>query len=183
MIYALIIACEIGFWVFIAAGLAARYLFRRRRLGTVLLAMTPVVDLVLLTVTAIHLRSGGEATSAHSLAAIYLGFSVAYGHRMIKWADVRFAHRFAGGPPPVKLYGRDYTLHCWKGLPLTLLAVAIAAGLLGLLIALAPDRAQTAVLAQTFPLLGTVFTIDLIWTISYTVWPKKEPRQAPASPS
>ncbi|WP_416446041.1 hypothetical protein AB3K78_02960 [Leucobacter sp. HNU] len=100
MIYAIIIGCEIAFWVLIAAGLAARYLLRRPRLGIVLLALTPVVDLILLGAAAFDLRGGGRADFAHSLAAIYLGFSIAYGHRMIKWADVRFAHRFAGGRLP-----------------------------------------------------------------------------------
>jgi len=40
MIAAMIIACEIGFWVFVLAGLAFRYLLGMRRLGAVLLACT-----------------------------------------------------------------------------------------------------------------------------------------------
>ena len=58
MIVAIIAACEILFWIFVIAGLAARYLLERRRLGAALLVMAPVTDLVLLAATAIslHLR-------------------------------------------------------------------------------------------------------------------------------
>ena len=48
----------------------------------------------------IDLRAGATADVFHGLAAIYVGVSVAFGHRMIRWADEHFAHRFAGGPPP-----------------------------------------------------------------------------------
>ena len=47
------------------------------------------------------LRGGGSANWSHGLAATYLGVSVAFGPRMVPWADQRFAHRFAGGPPAV----------------------------------------------------------------------------------
>lgn len=78
-----------------------------------MLAMTPVVDVVLLTAVIVTLQAGGTATFFHGLAALYLGLSIAYGHKMVKWADVRFAHRFANGAAPVKLYGREYTKECW----------------------------------------------------------------------
>ncbi len=100
MLIAVIVACEIGFWVVLVAGLLARYVLRRRRLGGALLVCVPLVDLVLLVATVLDLRRGGTADLAHGLAALYLGFSVVFGHSMVQWADVRFAHRFAGGPPP-----------------------------------------------------------------------------------
>jgi hypothetical protein len=37
----LIGACEVGFWVLLAAGLTARYLLRAHRLSTVLLLLVP----------------------------------------------------------------------------------------------------------------------------------------------
>jgi len=87
VILAIIVGCEIGFWVLILLGLCARYVVRLRRTGLVLLAMTPVVDVVLLTATAADLMAGATATVFHGIAAIYLGFSIAYGHKMISWAD------------------------------------------------------------------------------------------------
>ena len=60
MLIAIIVATEIGFWVVLGAGLAARYLLGRRRLGAVLLASVPLVDLVLLIATVLDL-SGGAA--------------------------------------------------------------------------------------------------------------------------
>lgn len=73
----IIIAREIGFWAVIVLGLVARYIFQAKRLGLVLIALAPVIDLVLLITTAVHLRDGADAEWAHGLAAVYIGFSVA----------------------------------------------------------------------------------------------------------
>ncbi len=100
MLVVLIVAAEVAFWLTLLAGLVTRYLLRRPRLGMALLVATPLIDLALLAATTIDLRRGGEAALAHALAAVYIGVSVAWGQRMISWADARFAHRFAGGPPP-----------------------------------------------------------------------------------
>lgn len=97
---ALIIATEIAFWLFLLAGLIARYTLRRPGLGMALLVATPFVDLILLAATVVDLRGGGDASVPHALAAVYIGVTVAWGHRMIRWADARFAHWFAGGPAP-----------------------------------------------------------------------------------
>ena len=115
VILAVIIACEIGFWVFVAAGLVARYPMRLKRLGAVLLAMTPVVDLVLLGFVALDLSRGGHASFGHGLAALYIGLSVAHGHAMIRWADVCFAHRFNSGPAPCRPVGGEYAALWWWG--------------------------------------------------------------------
>lgn len=175
MILAIIIACEIGFWVLIVLGLSARYLLRWKRLGIVLLALTPLVDLILLAATAIDLRNGTTATFVHGLAALYLGFSVAYGHTMISWADVRFAHRFAGGPAPIKRFGSEYAKECWKDLVRTAVAVAISAGVLWLLIALVNDDTRTDALSGIYQILAIILGAELIWAIGYTIWPKKHP--------
>jgi hypothetical protein len=178
LILAVIIACEIGFWVFIASGLVARYLLRMPRTGLVLLAMTPVVDLVLLAATVLDLRGGASATSFHSLAALYLGFSVAYGHRMIGWADVRFAHHFAGGPAPVKHYGTAYAKDCWNDVVRTMVAALIAAGILWLLTVLVGDASKTEPLTGLYDLLGIIVALEVIWAVGYTVWPRKQPAAA-----
>ena len=176
MIVVVIVACEILFWVFLAVGLSARYLLRRRRAGAVLLALSPLTDLVLLAATALDLAGGGTATPAHGLAALYLGFSVAYGHAMIRWADVRFAHRFAGGPAPVKLTGRAYTRACWRDLLRTILGAAVAAAVIGLLVAIAGDAGRSAAVTAFLPALGIVVGVDLLWAVSYTIWPRATPR-------
>lgn len=178
MILAAIIVCEVAFWVAIVAGLATRYLLRRPRLGATFLVLAPVIDVVLLALVAVDLSRGATATWHHGLAAIYIGVSVAYGRRMVAWADTRFAHLVAGGPPPEKLTGLRYTLKCWRDAGLTLLAVAIAAAILGGMIWLVDDAARTTALAGTFRILGIILAIDVVWAVSYTVWPKA----APAAP-
>ena len=178
MILAIIVACEVGFWVLILAGLIARYPLKMRRLGLVLLALTPVVDLILLAATAIDLSRGSNATFAHGLAAIYLGISVSYGHKMIGWADIRFAHRFADGPAPKKRYGSAYTAECWRDMVRTIIGVAIAAGVLWLLITISGDPQQSSSLSGMFNILGIIAVVELIWATSYTLWPKKTPAAA-----
>ncbi|MEV7971807.1 hypothetical protein [Cellulomonas sp. NPDC089187] len=173
MVLAAIIACEVGFWVAVLGGLVARYPARRPRLGTVLLVAAPLIDVLLLALVTVDLLGGGTASWHHGLAALYIGISVAYGHRMIAWADVRFAHRFDGGPAPIKPTGWAYTATCWKDVARTLLAAVIAAGLVGGLILIVDDRSRTDELLGLFPLLGLVVGIDLLWAISYTLWPRR----------
>lgn len=178
MILLAIIACEVGFWVAIIAGLAARYLAGRPRLGSMLLVAAPVIDVVLLVLVAVDLIGGGTASWHHGLAALYIGVSIAYGHRMISWADAKFATRFRGAPPRPTLGGMAYALACWKDVARTTLAAGIAAAILyGLIwIVAAPER--TAELDAFFPILGVIVGVELLWAISYTLWPKKVSAEA-----
>ena len=102
MLLAVIAACEIGFWVLLAAGMITRYGLRLPRLGMALLLAVPLVDVVMLVASVIDIRQGGEPSFKHSLAAIFIGVSVGFGHQTLKWADGWAAYRFAGGPRPVK---------------------------------------------------------------------------------
>jgi len=170
---AVIAACEIGFWVLVALGLAARYGLQWRRTGLVLLALTPLVDVVLLAATVVDLRAGATASFFHGLAAIYLGFSVTYGHKMIAWVDVRAAHRFAGGPAPVRLHGARYARECWMDVVRTGGAVLIAAAVIWILTVLVDDPDRTVGLESHYPVLALILVAELIWAISYTVWPRK----------
>lgn len=140
-----------------------------------LLALTPILDLILLAANAIDLSRGSTATFAHGVAAVYLGISVAYGHKMIHWADTRFAHRFADGPAPTKRYESAYTAECWRDVVRTGVAVAIAAGVLWLLITISGDPQRSAALTSMFGILGIIAAVELIRAISYTLWPKKIP--------
>ena len=173
MVLAMIIACEIGFWVAIVSGLTARYVFGARRLGAALLVCAPLIDVVLLAAVALHLASGATASWHHGLAALYIGFSVTYGHRMIAWTDARFAHRFAGGPAPAKLTGRRYTEQCWGDVIRTLGAVALAAGILTLITWWVSNPARTQAFTQWYGVLGIILAIEFIWALSYTAWPRK----------
>jgi hypothetical protein len=167
----LIAACEIGFWVVLGAGLAARYLLRWRRVSTVLLICVPLVDVVLLTATIIDLSGGGSASTVHGLAAVYLGVSVAFGHSMMRWADQRFAHWFADGPPPVKppKSGRERVRYEWREWGKFMLAYAIACLVMLLLIFVVSSPDQTVALWQgTIPTMSMVAGIWLLWPLTTT---------------
>jgi hypothetical protein len=102
VLLAVIAACEVGFWVLLVAGLVTRYLFRLPKLGMAFLLAVPLVDVVMLVASVIDIRSGGEPSFKHSLAAIFIGVSVGFGHRTLQWADGWAAYKLAGGPRPVK---------------------------------------------------------------------------------
>jgi hypothetical protein len=171
MLLVIIVAAEIGFWVLLAAGLGTRYLLGRRRLGAVLLASVPVVDLVLLVATVIDLRGGATADFTHGLAAAYIGFSVAFGHSLIRWADQRFAHRFAGGPPPWRppRSGRERARYEWREFGKAVIAWSVSAALLLAAIALVADAGRTEELQAWIVRLTIVLAIWSIWPISHTI--------------
>jgi hypothetical protein len=110
LLYVLIVACEVGFWVILLLALAVRYLLRKEHLSRILLVCLPLIDLLLIFITATDLRRGTTATFAHGLAAAYIGFTVAFGGMAVKWADSHFAHRFAAGPKPEKAPSRGWAL-------------------------------------------------------------------------
>lgn len=173
MLLAVIAACEIGFWVMLGAGLVARYLLRLRRLSAVLLLCVPLVDLVLLAVSAVDLSRGATATFGHGLAAAYLGFSVAFGHSMIRWADQRFAHRFAGGPPPWRppKGGPARTRYEWREWGKGMAGWALSCALLGIAILLVGEAERTAELSAWIGRLSTVMGIWLAFPVWATLFP------------
>jgi hypothetical protein len=147
-ILALIIGCEIGFWFFLLAGLVARYPLRSPRIGGALLICTPLVDVVLLVATVFDLRAGGEATWPHAAAAIYLGLTLGFGHGIMRWADQRFHHRFASGPPPVRppKHGRAKVRHEWAQFGKFGLAWLISTVIMAALVLFVSTPAQTELL-------------------------------------
>lgn len=180
----IIVACEIAFWVVLAAGLVARYGLRRRRLGAILLACVPLVDVVLLVATVLDLSRGARADAAHGLAAAYLGFSVVFGPSLVRWADERFAHRFAGGPPPWRppRSGPDRTRHEWREFRKALLAWAISCVLLLAAIAIVADVDRTQALQAWILRLTMVVAVWSLWPITYTLWPGRPAPSATRQP-
>ncbi|ALG85425.1 hypothetical protein [Gordonia phthalatica] len=164
-----IAGCEVGFWVLVVGGLALRYLAHATRLSTWVLAAVPVLDVVLLTAVAIDLHGGGEIGFAHRLAPIYLGVTVAFGKRLVRWTDVRFAHWFAHGPAPERIpkTGPARRRYEWEDFGRWLIAAAIAAAMilvLGFGVADAEQRAQLFVGFQTLGI------ITAIWLLTGPVW-------------
>ncbi|MFF0727871.1 hypothetical protein [Streptomyces sp. NPDC004134] len=180
MIVTLIIVCEVAFWVLLAAGLALRYLARKPRLGAAVLLCEPLLEVVLLVVTAIDLKNGAEPDWKHGLAAVYIGFSVALGPTTIRWVDARFAHRFAGGPPPVKppKYGMARARHEWSIAVRWILASGIAMALLQGAIWYVGDDGGTESLRAWQMRMLVVIGINLVIALSYTLFPKQRPAGA-----
>ncbi|MFJ2779784.1 hypothetical protein [Kitasatospora sp. NPDC087315] len=172
------------FWVLLAAGLAARYAAGRPRLGGALLFCVPLIDVVLLVTTVLSIRDGVEPTVWHGLSAAYLGITVVYGHRTIRWADAKFARRYAGNapPPPPKLYGRAAVLDAWAGWFRFLLAYAISVGLIFGLVALVGGPDRGAPLLVWLNPLTKVLVYSLIWPVVTTVRPGRAPDRPADTP-
>ncbi|MFD8547710.1 hypothetical protein [Streptomyces sp. NPDC059649] len=183
MVVTLIIACEVGFWVLLAGGLALRYLARMPRTGAAVLLMEPLLELVLLIVTAIDLKNGASADWKHGLAALYIGYTVAYGHYTIKWVDGHFYHRFAGGPRPPKRYGMDRAKHEGMLWLRTVVWVAVALGLLQLAIWYVGTDGDTASLRDWQGTSLRILMIHGVIAVTYLIWPKKAPRDAAPAPT
>ncbi len=122
------IGAEVAFWVLLVLGLLARYVLKLKRTSTTLLLSVPLADLVLIILVGLDLSRGSEPSSVHGLAAVYLGFSVGFGHYIISRADVWFAHRFADGPRPSRppRTGPAKVRHEWQDWLRVLTAWAIA---------------------------------------------------------
>ncbi|SNT43132.1 hypothetical protein SAMN05421642_11920 [Rhodococcoides kyotonense] len=164
-----IAVCEVGFWVIVLGGLALRYLARLRRTSTFVLALLPVLDIVLIVAVALDLHRGGEVGFAHRLAGIYLGWTIMFAHSTVTWLDVRFAHRFAGGPAPIKppkqgpaAYSREIRSFVkWLG------AAAIALVITFGLAATVADDEQAAALKDVVQPIGI---ITAIWFVTAPLW-------------
>ncbi|MFD6532576.1 hypothetical protein [Streptomyces sp. NPDC060184] len=181
MIVTLIVICEIAFWVLLAAGLALRYAARRPRLGAAVLLCEPLLEVVLLVVTAIDLKNGAEPDWKHGLAAVYIGFTLGLGRSTIGWVDARVAHRYAGGPKPVKppKYGWPRAAHEWRVAARWILAAGIAVALLQAAVWYVGDQNADPLRAWQLRMVWVV-GINLVVAGSYTVFPKRAPEgQAP----
>ncbi|MEU4465317.1 hypothetical protein AB0G20_16645 [Streptomyces sp. NPDC024017] len=181
MIVALIAACEIGFWVLLAAGLSVRYLLRMPRTGLALLLCEPLLEVVLLVATALDLKNGADPNWTHGLAALYIGYTVGHGHRTVKWLDGHAAHRLGGGPPPPKppRYGMARARHegkVWLG---TLTAAVVATVLLQLAIWYVDDPSRVTSLENWRWVAWRTAGIHGLIALSYAIWPRKAPAGEP----
>jgi hypothetical protein len=174
VIVGLVVACEAGFWVLLAAGLSVRYLLKWRRTGVALLLCEPLLEVVLFVATAIDLRNGTKPSWEHGLAALYIGFTLAYGHYTIRWLDGHAAHRLAGAPPPPKppRYGLARAAHEGRLWLRTLLAAAVACALLQGAIWYVGSPASLR--DWQYAALRALGVHGLI-AVTYLLWPKKAP--------
>ncbi|MEX0168943.1 hypothetical protein [Streptomyces sp. LMG1-1-1.1] len=181
MIVTLIVVCEVGFWVLLAAGLATRYLLRMPRTGMALLLCEPLLEVLLLVVTAVDLKNGADPSWKHGLAALYIGYTVGHGHRTVKWLDGHAAHRFGGAPPPAgpPRYGMARARHegrVWLG---SVVAAAVASGLLLLAIGYVGGDGSTESLRSWIFVAWRAVGIHGLIALSYAIWPKKDPGREP----
>ena len=168
LLYALIVTCEVVFWLMLLGSLAARYGFRSEAVSRGFLYALPAIDLLLIAFTAMDLKAGTVATIAHGLAAAYVGFTVAFGSVAVRWADSQFAYRFASGPQPPPAPTGWSAVHADIGLWLRCMtAWIIALALIELLIAYVGIEEATMPLRVWYKFaLGSV----ILWFIFGPAW-------------
>ncbi len=179
---AAIIAAEIAFWVVLFGGLALRYLARVRRLSSVVLAAVPLVDLALLILVAVDVMRGAEPTRPHAFAALYLGFTIAFGHHLIQRTDAWFRHRFADGPKPFKVpKGSSAEVRVlWREWLRVVLAAGLGATCLLVMIALEGRPAPASVdAAATHPYWATLVLLPIITVVWFLAGPAFAGRGGP----
>lgn len=175
---AVIVGCEVGLWVLLGLGMSLRYLARLRRISTLVLAGIPVLDVVLVIATAIDLHRGADVGLVHVLAGFYLGSSLAFGPAIVRWADVRFAHRFAGGPAPrpVPEQGPERVAHLMREWYRVLGTVTIASAVLVVLILFFAAPGDQASLWWW---IGRAWAVVALWFLLGPLWEMGKSRSAP----
>ncbi|GAA5089075.1 hypothetical protein [Nocardia iowensis] len=165
----MIVVSEAGLWVLLAAGLIAGYLLRLRTVGAALLWGIPLLDVALIAAAALDLHRGAEPGLIHGLAGVYLGVSVAFGPAIVRWADARFAHRFAGGPAPTKpAKGTpEKVAALWREWQRAVLAATIASVALGLIILTVAAGDQATSLWWW---VGRSWTVVGLWLVFGPLW-------------
>ena len=177
MIVTLIIICEVAFWVLLVRGLALRYLAEMPRTGAGVLLCEPLLEILLLVVTAIDLKNGAEPDWKHGLAAVYIGFTVGLGPQPIKWVEraVRppLRGRPAAGPAAEVRHGargpRVKTAARW------IAAAVIAIVLLQAAIWYVGADGDIGSLRMWQQKMIFLIGINLVIAGSYTLFPKKAP--------
>lgn len=186
MIGAAIIAAEVAFWIVLLLALVCRYRLRLRRLSTVGLFCLPLIDLCLLIFVVVDLVHWATPRGSHAFAASYLGFTVAFGHSVTRWADQRFAHRFAGGPKPVRPAkgSAAYVRSLWTEWLRVVVAVGLSVLILfGLATVICGQPIpKTLDAAATSPLWGQMVLLGLImviWFLAGPAFARRKPSVAP----
>ncbi|MGA6173909.1 hypothetical protein ACPEIF_27110 [Streptomyces sp. NPDC012600] len=162
-----------------AAGLSARYVKGWKRLGGGVLLCVLLLDIVLLAATVISLRGGAEVTVWHGLSAAYLGFTVAFGHDTLRWADEKFGRRFGGVPerPRPVLYGRARVLREWRSWLRFLLAYGVSCALLVGMTWFVGGTERGALLLAWLNPLTKILIYSLIWPVIVTIRPGRAPAE------
>ncbi|MFE0684531.1 hypothetical protein ACFW17_27520 [Streptomyces sp. NPDC058961] len=176
MIVTLIIACEVGFWVLLAAGLALRYLARMPRASVAVLLCEPLLEVVLLVVTAVDLKHGAQPDWKHGLAAVYIGFSAGMGHYLVTRADAWVAYRFAGGPRPSRTPagGVARMAYEWRTAGRFTVSALLAIALLQAAIWYVGGDGSTASLRMWQGRMLIVIGVNAVIALSYTLFPGKD---------
>ncbi|WP_019424368.1 hypothetical protein [Paenibacillus sp. OSY-SE] len=163
LIFLAIIIGEIAFWIFLVSGLLLRYVWGLNKLSIILLASTPLIDIFLLIITFIDLSNGTKPHFFHGLSATYIGFSITYGHKTIKWADQWAAYKWASGerPEKKKLHGKEKVKYQWREFSRFFVCAVIILTLVGIAFFIVPFEDTFWLIYWVVNIIGTV----IIWLV------------------
>jgi hypothetical protein len=164
MLYAVIVAAEIAFWLLLVGGLYVRYGLGRPRAGGALLIAAGSTAAVLAVAAGIDLAGGAPADASHVIAAVAVAYTVVYARRHVAKAD-RFVQRRLGRevaetpkPPKAERERAGWYRHArmW----------ALGVALLGAGYLIADDGDALAAAAGIWT---AVLAIDFVVSFSYSV--------------
>ncbi|MFC0434463.1 hypothetical protein [Kutzneria buriramensis] len=172
MLLTLVIGSEVGFAVFLLAGLVARYLLKMPRTGAALLALSPLGYVIVLVAGAIDLARGGTADIAHVLGAIIIGIVVVSGRHHLHAMDGWVRRKLAREPKP-RISGRDHARQQRVDFYRRAVEWVTVIALLGGGYALTGfDPTRGAELVSGMGFWTVVLGVDFLWSFSYTLFPR-----------
>ncbi|SHF42444.1 hypothetical protein [Streptoalloteichus hindustanus] len=172
MFLAVVIGCEVGFWVLLLAGLLTRYLLRAPRVGAALLLLAAGTQVVLLVTGAVDLAGGSTASIAHVIAAVAVAIAAVSGRHHLHTAD-RWVRRRLGRDqeaPAPPLPPRAHARQKRRDFALRAAEWAVAMALLTGGAALADfDQARSAALFGGMAIWTVVLVVDLVEALIPTI--------------
>lgn len=161
-IISLIIAAELLIWVCISLIIFSRYKLKNKPLSVFFFIWMIIINIILLILTAVDLKSGSTVTFAHGLAAIYIGISIAFGSQMIGYADRMYQNYFLKEHTPIEKPTKRQKLMTTLR---HFLAYIIGAGLLYIMIQYIGNEQATGKLQWFIKIWTIVIAVDLGITI------------------
>ena len=123
--------------------------------------------------TVIDLRTGGQPSLVHGVAALYLGFSVVFGKRLVAWADRMYRRKVRGEYVAEPDVGSKLRKE-WVDFGLAVVAAGIAAVVLEVCVFAVGGGVETQSLRDWHPRLGKILAI---WFIIGPLWVMLSPRE------
>lgn len=135
-----------------------------------------MVDILLLVITIVNVLRGHSSSHGSTLVPFYVGFSVAWGHRIIKWCDRYILFKLGKGAAPktfIPTIRKQRVVYESQKFLLDIIAVTLISTILILCIYFGGGiNTLTMPFVDSFKTLGVIAVILLIIDVNYIIFQK-----------